>query len=164
MKKWKIRRTIWIAFLLVPGLILAGCVSQKGLTQRDVIITIKATACMGSCPVFQAEIYSNGYIIYEGEKFVENIGIFTGKLSKNTLEGLKIAFHEAGFFLLQDEYVEPWTDLPTIYLYYSEGKNHKKIKDYYGAPEELKVLEKKVIKAIESVRFKKGGGTFLLTK
>lgn len=164
MKKLKITGTICISLLLVPGLFFTTCVSKKELSERDIIITIKATACMGSCPVFRAEIYNSGYIFYEGIKFVDNIGLYTGKLSKKNLEELKIAFKEAGFFVLKDEYVEPWTDLPTVYLYYSDGKNHKKIKDYYGAPDKLKVLERKVVNIIENVRFRKGEGTFYLTK
>ena len=148
MNKLKITGTICISLLLVPGLFCTTCVSQKKLTERDIIITIRATACMGSCPVFRAEIYNSGFIIYEGTRFVDNIGIYTGKISKLNLVELKIDFEEAGFFELKDEYVEPWTDLPTVYLYYSDGKNRKKIKDYYGAPDELKVLEKKVIKTI----------------
>ena len=157
-------RTFCISLILSISGSLYSCITQKGLTEKDIIIAIETTACMGSCPVFRAEIYGNGYIIYEGKQHVERTGIFIGRLSGNTLNELKEEFESSGFFSMENEYVKPWTDLPTIYLFYSNRSKQKRIKDYYGAPEELKNLEREVIEVIENVKLKKRGGTFLLTK
>jgi hypothetical protein len=119
---------------------------------------------MGNCPVFRAEIYSNGFIVYDGIRFVENVGLFSGKLSREKLERLHRAFAETNFFELEDEYVEPWTDLPTVFISYSREGIRKKIKDYYGAPDQLKDLEEEVIRTIHGVRFRKRKVSFLLTK
>ena len=51
---------------------------------------------------------------------------------------------EIGFDNLKNEYSERITDLPTTYIMI----NNKKIKDYYGAPTELKDLEKLIEKII----------------
>ncbi len=132
-------------FFLIPILLISSCASQKGLTEEDLVISIEATPCMGDCPVYRAEIYSNGLVIYEGREHVERIGLYTGRLSRKELKQIRLAFDEAGFFSMEDEYVEPWTDLPTVWVYYSDGTRQKKIKDYSGAPEVLKELEKKVL-------------------
>ena len=51
------------------------------------------------------------------------------------------AFEEAGFWDLNDEYTSQVTDLPTTWTTLVLGEKTKTIKDYYGAPEELKSLE-----------------------
>ncbi len=110
---------------------------------------------MGDCPVFRAEIYTNGKVIYEGREHVEKIGLYRGRLSRKELERIRLDFEKADFFSMEDEYVEPWTDLPTTWLYYSDGARQKKIKDYYGAPEALKVLEEQVLQLLNDIDWKK---------
>jgi hypothetical protein len=119
---------------------------------------------MGNCPVFRAEIYKNGFVVYEGKQFVNRIGMYTGKLSSGEMDRLERAFAEAEFFTFKDEYVQPWTDLPTTYIFFSDGKKNKRIKDYYGAPEALKKLEQLVIERIETAKLKPKPGTFLLNE
>jgi hypothetical protein len=139
---------------IIPVLIACSCASQRGLTDKDITISIEATPCMGDCPVYRAEIYTNGVIIYEGRENVEKIGHYTGKLSPKKLTKLQLAFEEADFFSMQDEYVASWTDLPTVWLYYSNGDRKKRIKDYYGAPEALKKLEEEVLALFDSITWK----------
>jgi len=129
-----------LVFILLIG-IICSCASQRGLTEKDIVISIEASPCMGDCPVYRAEIYSNGLVIYEGRENVDKLGRYTGRLSRKEFKQIRLAFNEAGFFSMQDEYVEPWTDLPTTWIHYSDGSRQKKIKDYSGAPEALKKLE-----------------------
>ncbi len=141
--------------LIIPILFICSCASQKGLTEKDLVISIEATSCMGDCPVYRAEIYTNGLVVYEGKENVGKIGRYTGRLSRKEFQKIRLAFEEAGFFSMQDEYVEPWTDLPTTWIHYSDGCRQKKIKDYSGAPEALKELEKRVLDLVEGVDLKK---------
>jgi len=66
-----------------------------------------------------------------------------------------LKFEETGFFDLEDEYKKKMTDLPTTYIYYSKAGKSKRIMDYYGAPPELKELEKTVGMIIETKRWRK---------
>ena len=157
-------RTAGIYILSVVLLFAPCCTPQKGLNGNDVMFSIETTQCMGNCPVYRAEIYKNGFIVYEGKMYVEKIGMYTGKLSSRKINELENLFMESEFFSLKDEYIEPWTDLPTTYIYYSDGTKHKRIKDYYGAPEELKTLEKKVKQIIDSANLKPKPGKFLLNR
>jgi len=141
--------------LIIPILFICSCASQQRLTEKDLVISIEATPCMGDCPVYRAEIYTNGLVVYEGKENVGKIGRYTGRLSRKELQKIRLAFEEAGFFSMQDEYVEPWTDLPTTWIHYSDGYRQKKIKDYSGAPEALKELEKRVLDLVEGVDLKK---------
>jgi hypothetical protein len=143
-------------FILIPVvLLLSSCATQRGLTEKDPVISIEATPCMGDCPAYRAEIYRNGMVIYEGKENVERIGRYTGRMSRKELNRIRHAFEEAGFFFMQDEYVEPWTDLPTVWIYYSDGNRQKRIKDYSGAPEALKELEEKVLEILDRIEWTK---------
>ncbi len=140
---------------LILTILLTSCATQRGLPEKDIVISIKTTPCMGDCPVYRLEIYRNGMVIYEGKEHVERRGYYTGRISRKEIKQLRFAFEEAGFFSLDDEYIEPRTDLSTTWVYYSNGTHSKKIKDYYGAPEILKELEKKVMELLDDIELKK---------
>lgn len=143
--------TIVRHILIFAVLLITSCATRKGLTEKDLMISIETTPCMGDCPVYCLEIFRNGMVAYEGKEYVEKIGYYSGRISRKELKQLRFAFEEADFFSLEDEYVEPWTDLSTTFIYYSDGPRQKKIKDYSGAPEALKELEKRVLKVVDSI-------------
>ena len=64
------------------------------------------------------------------------------QLSKNEVNSILSYAHQIGFTYMQDEYYEPISDLPTTYIRIRE----KQIKDYVGAPKELKILEELIDK------------------
>lgn len=147
-------KKIRLIFIL-PILFICSCAIQRGLIEENLVVSIETTPCMGDCPVYRLEIYGNGMVLFEGKEHVERIGSYTGRISRKELKGLRLAFEEAGFFSLEDEYVEPWTDRSTTWVYYSDGTRQKKIKDYSGAPEALKKLEEKVLEMINGVEWTK---------
>ena len=136
-------------FYIVLIIFSDSCKSAKPIVSpRDVskddslLISLEKTACYGTCPEYSLTIYRSGRTIYEGKRHVEKIGNFEKKISEKEVKELIKAFEEAEFFNLLNEYVEQISDFPTTFLSFNyEGKS-KKIKDYYGAPEKLKKLEK----------------------
>ena len=127
--------------LLVLILFFTSCFNftkQKELQSPEKIISLEKTACFGRCPVFKIIIYSNGECLYNGIKFVKKSGEYNLKINKREIDEILSQAKEIGFDNLKNEYSERITDLPTTYIMI----NNKKIKDYYGAPTELKDLEK----------------------
>ena len=125
-------------FLTSVSIILVSCnISDKILKETQSIISLRRTACFGSCPIYQIEIFSNGNGIYTGTRFVKNIGATKFQLSKNELDVILSYANQIGFTNMQGEYYEPLSDLPTTYIKIYA----KEIKDYIGAPKELKILE-----------------------
>lgn len=104
------------------------------------IISLEKTACFGTCPVFHIEIYNNGFATYNGKKFVTIKGLHNLEISKNDISKILKKAKEIDFQNLKNEYTENITDLPTTYIMVK----NKKIKDYFGAPEKLKELEKMI--------------------
>src|SRR5687768_11693929 len=52
------------------------------------LIRIERTFCYGRCPVFTAEIYSNGFLYYNGKANVANIGEFYGTVSEEVISSI----------------------------------------------------------------------------
>ncbi|MEO6038174.1 MAG: DUF6438 domain-containing protein, partial [Saprospiraceae bacterium] len=44
------------------------------VAKRSVVASLRRTACFGSCPVFSVEIWSDGQVIWQGERHVARIG------------------------------------------------------------------------------------------
>lgn len=105
--------------------------------QKKLIISLNKTACFGTCPVYKIKIYNNQSAIFEGVKFVEKEGSYNFKISKKEINTILNKAKKINFQKMEDEYIELITDLPTTYIMI----NNKQIKDYYGAPKELKELE-----------------------
>tara|TARA_B100001113_G_scaffold330853_1_gene306772 strand:+ start:2091 stop:2531 length:441 start_codon:yes stop_codon:yes gene_type:complete len=134
-------------YLLVLILFISSCFNftkQKELQSPEKIISLEKTACFGRCPVFKIIIYNNGECLYNGIKFVKKSGEYNLKINEREVDEILSQATEIGFDNLKNEYSERITDLPTTYIMI----NNKKIKDYYGAPTELKDLEKLIEKII----------------
>ena len=106
--------------------------------ENHTLILLERTACFGNCPVYSITIKDNGSGIYVGKNFVKNIGEFTFNISKSEIDKILKKAEKIDFWNLKNEYYENISDLPTTYI---QIKN-KKIKDYVGAPKQLKELQK----------------------
>ena len=140
--------------ILISGLFL-NCSGTYILNDVDLIIEMEKTPCFGKCPVYTIRIGKNGKGLYDGIENTQKTGTFRFSLTGEELERLEISFREIHFFELKNEYYKPVSDLPTTYLSYHRGGEHKKIMDYYGAPPELKTLENEIEFLVLSKKMKK---------
>jgi len=130
--------------------------TQNSTKSKDsVLITYSKTSCRGKCPVYSMTIYTNGKILFVGKENVKNIGKYEKQLSTSELDTLIQAFDKSEFFKFKDKYTSRATDLPTIYVSFSYKGQYKKIKDYFGAPEKLKQLEKLLDNIVVADNWKK---------
>ena len=140
--------------ILFLGLILiCSCRSAQVLSDSDPVIKMTRTQCFGTCPAYTISIYEDRKVMFEGEMFVEPIGLHYAELDRTTYKNLVKAFRSADFFSFEDEYTENVSDLPTIYLSFSDQGQTKTITDHVGAPEELKSLERMVGDLIKQLKF-----------
>ena len=144
------------AYLIVfVFLNMLSCTGTTKISDDQLLIKMEKTACYGSCPVYTIMIDQKGNALFEGVENTEHIGLYSFRLNKKQLELLRSYFSQAGFFDMEDKYHAFVTDLPTIYVtYHSDGKK-KKIMDYYGAPQELKDLEKQIESMVLPMKMKK---------
>src|SRR5205085_3979605 len=111
-----------------------------------ILITIKREVCFGSCPIYSAEIYSDGTVVYHGEGNVKVEGEKRHRITNDRVAELIRAFQRINYFSLKDRYEvdengHSVTDRPTTTTSLSLNGKYKKVVDYYCAPKELLALE-----------------------
>lgn len=144
-----------IILFLLAGLNILFTDSQRAAQAPELVLSMTRTRCMGQCPAFTFELYSNHQASYKGEAFVPLLGEWTAKLTPGQYARVAKKFTDSSFFDMKDRYYQEVTDLPSTYLYYSDGEREKKILDYYGAPRELKALQEVVESLIQELDWKK---------
>ena len=109
----------------------------------SIYASIKRTPCYGRCPIYEASIYKSGYVTYNGNRFIEKIGLHRSRLTQDQLKQIAAKAEEIGYFELENNYDSPVTDFPTtITVLNLPGKSKKEIKNRVGAPDNLKQYEK----------------------
>lgn len=110
---------------------------------KTVMITYQRTVCFGKCPAFTLTINGEKKLAtYKGEMNVDKIGEYEKKITEQELNTLIEAFEKYHFFELKDAYLTEATDHPSKYTTYKIDGKTKKIEDRYGAPNDLKAIEK----------------------
>ena len=141
--------------------LISGCKSTKKTInmvpseEATLLISMKKTACYGSCPVYEIQIFSDLTVILNGERYLDKVGNFFSTLPEKRLEELRSRFIEADFFSFQDKYTERITDLPTTYVYFNDSGNEKKVMDYSGAPDALKNIENDIASLLDELKWSK---------
>lgn len=149
------KKTLSLSLALVSLLLVltaAKCGKDKYEYTEESSIEIVKTPCFGSCPVYNFSILGNGQATYNGRRFVELEGQHSRLFPADTTNFIFDTFIEANLFQYENEYSENVTDLPTTYLTFRHEGKTKKIKLYYGYPEELKTLADK----LQELAFSKG--------
>ena len=144
------------AFLIVfLSALLVSCSGSSKITEDKLMIEMEKTPCYGQCPVYTIKIDENGHGFFIGIENTEHLGLFSFRLRTEELEALRSSFEAIRFFELEDRYFDYIMDLPTTYVTYRTGSREKKIMDYYGAPGELKDLEKQISTLVLSKKMKR---------
>ena len=143
-----------IRFFFIGLLICFSCVSPNKLTVSKPdfpLITMRRTACFGTCPQYTISIYDDGTINYEGKLFVEKIGNFHSNIPVSLVQKIKSKLEEINFFSFKEQYDSPITDVPSVIIQVSiNGKTHKVI-DRFRGPNELKYFQNFIDSISESV-------------
>lgn len=138
-----------------------ACKSKKDVSEvkqnnQNVFLSLERTPCYGTCENYKFIIYSNGYCIYEGKNFVENIGKYESVIDSKKIELIKNKAIEINYFSLENSYNHTGiTDIPaTITELIYNGKN-KRIENRYRGPQELKEFELYIDSIIKDLPWKK---------
>jgi hypothetical protein len=137
MIKQKGRATRQVAGLVLFALVLVvllavGChnlAHPKDL--RSVSVTLKRTACYGTCPVYTVSIHGSGLVEYFGEWHVDVPGPQTDRIPPGRVKDLLKAFEDIHFFDLKDKYFENCTDLPTAIISILVDGKTKQVSNYF---------------------------------
>lgn len=117
-------------------------VYRPPLNQRISEIGIERTGCFGSCPAYTLIVSSNGSFRYKGEKHVERIGEFSGKVSIAQFNQLAQFIMDSDYLGLEDSYHPMITDCPTVFTTVVANGKRKVVSNYAnGGPTKLWAIE-----------------------
>ena len=124
-------------FALILGVLLAvGCHSiAHPRNLRSVSVTLKRTACYGTCPVYTFAIHGSGLVEYFGELHVDVPGPQTARIPPGSVKDLLKASENIHFFDFKDKYSENCTDLPTVIISILVDGKTKQVSNYFGGCE-----------------------------
>ncbi len=113
------------------------------------IITLERTACFGTCPLYTLAIYEDGTVIYNGLRFVREMGLRVANIGTETVEDLFANARRISYTSLSERYdgtaTDPApTDLPSAITSVRFGDAHKIVHDYWGAPQQLRKFERRI--------------------
>lgn len=128
--------------------------TQTHLTQ----ITLSLEPCFGTCPISSISIDSKGNVIYFGESYTPNIGLFKGKLDESFFQEIILDLNKIRFTELENKYsVGNMTDLPGLSVsFIKDQKIVKTIYNYGNAePRNLSGILNKIIYAYQDANLQK---------
>lgn len=142
-----------LPFLLsvILGLSLAlviSCSAGQNSSSKQAVIPLlhfQKTACLGTCPSYEATIMENGSIRYIGYNHVpvEDTVIFT--LTPQQMKELHQEVLQLNPASLKDTYLTNWSDMPsTVTTFYEAGKEVKRVQQEEGGPQVLLDFQEKV--------------------
>jgi Domain of unknown function (DUF6438) len=99
---------------------------------NSVRISLLRTRCYETCPAYRVEVSGDGTVVYQGEKYVAQIGKRTARIPKESVERLVASFRDADFYSLDDDYKQSAFDIPTFGISIEIDGLAKKVTDYNG--------------------------------
>lgn len=142
--------------ILVIILLISGCFLKKNINPEATIIStpiisMKRTACYGTCPQYTVNIYNDGLIQYSGKMFVDKIGCFTSFLNDEDIDMLKSSLKRIDFFSLEPAYISPITDIPSVIIEVNIDARKHQVIDRLLGPDELKQFQSEIDFVVDSV-------------
>jgi superfamily II helicase len=123
---------------------------------KDAVINMKQEnhcGCIDCCPEYSVSILGDGTVTYEGIAAVRIAGKQVYSIQQYQVKNLVNEFYKVDFFSLKDKYTSKDNGDGTISMIDHtapvtisitiKGKT-KKVYNFYGAPEKLEELEKKI--------------------
>lgn len=93
-------------------------------------IELERTACFGTCPEYTVTFDRDGAGRYHGQRFVQDLGDYLGRIDTVAFRHLAERLLTSGFFRFKTRYWEPATDLPSTILTVSLGDTSKRVLKY----------------------------------
>jgi hypothetical protein len=101
------RRTLTFVLALL-GLValalLVGSIAVLPQLKSDlVVIELERRGCYGICPIYSVRIQGDGQVRYEGQRFVQKVGVQSTRISPRQVQELVTAFENIHFSALPDQ-------------------------------------------------------------
>lgn len=133
-------------FVLLGISLLVACAAGPAQRQNSVpLLHFQKTPCLGTCPSYEATVYTDGRVRYQGYDHVALTDSANFTLSKAELASLMAEIKALRTTPLRDTYLTQWSDMPsTISTFYQNGKEVQSVKHQEGGPDALLQFQEKI--------------------
>lgn len=115
-------------------------------------VSLRRGPCFGSCPVYDVTLRTDGTATWNGERFIDRLGLHQGEVGLDEYDKLTRFIARAGFFDWAPEYVTNVTDLPNYFLTVEADGQAKTVRQYgIDEPADFWVIATLVDRLAESV-------------
>lgn len=118
---------------------------------KSLLFSLKRTPCLGTCPVYKLEVYTDGFVRYNGKNYVNLIGDYSGVLNPEQITEVENLFINADFYAFQAEYNDGRLDIPATIIEYFGPEGDKKVEARTEIPKNFRVLATELEKLIEEI-------------
>ncbi len=128
------------------------------LAQPHLMFLLKRTGCYGTCPVFEAKVYSNGRATYDGIRHVQRIGLFEALVDSNWIQIMLDSALSIQYLSFEDQYPigsESIPDLPTTTTKVFWNNQEKTVENNFGSPKSLRNFEDFLESELEKLQWVK---------
>lgn len=110
----------------------------------SLLFSFERTACYGTCPTFKLRVFNSGFAEFEGIRFVDSVGRFTGWVPEERLTQVKDLAKQIHYFELNESYDNPYiTDIPaSITIVQFDGRLKRVLNRHEGTPQDLVIFER----------------------
>jgi hypothetical protein len=114
--------------------------SQVSVANQPVVV-FRRTPCFGTCPHYEATIYPDGRVQYDGQQYAPVEGKRDFTLPMAVVSKIKQDAEQLGFFQLREQYPSSHSDLPSTFLIIRRPDGTMKLVQAEGeVPPSLKTL------------------------
>ncbi len=136
----------YLLFLLIP-LLATQCPQKKAPAAADHLPfgQLEMGPCFGYCPVYRLSFHNDGWMVYEGKRFVEKTGLDSVRISAEELAGLREKLAAVDLWQYPDRIPTNLADAPYGTLTAWKNGASKSVAGTIDRPEPLLSLEKMMI-------------------
>lgn len=100
---------------------------EKLLSHDSLLFSYRRTPCLGTCPVFTFKVYKDGWATFEGDHYVDLLGVYTANLTASQMMKVEAIFKEAHFYSFDNRYDDSRQDIPSTIIEYHGPQGVKKV-------------------------------------
>jgi len=133
---------------IIDGSVLDEMLAKAEAARLDSILaakvrlvaTIRRTGCYGHCPKYEARVFSNDSVVYNGMTYVDRKGLYEARTDSSWTQAILNKALAINFFDLHDTYPENGemiSGLPSVITSVHLSDISKTIEHNYDAPKAL---------------------------
>lgn len=119
------------------------------------VASIEKTACYGKCPEFEAKVYSDGRVLFEGKQHSDKSGLFVAQVTEEWIADIRTYAISLGFFKMADQFPDKnaISDLPNTITFFRHKDVEKMITNNHNAPIELTKIETFFLQKLDALEW-----------